>query len=227
MAYMDGFVSQLDHKVLITSYHEAGHVVAAVKAGRQVTMTHVSFRKKGTGATYHSSPPKNSYYPGNGPGAARAAWEHTLHSTRREMRILLAGPLAEAKYLGKPLRADGSHNDLNRCILLADRLAVFNRYMSTYTKLPMLDVSQELDSARDNVQQWLGRRKTWSMIEYIADQLMRNGSLIHSDIHFMLGKVISGERQNELGQPDMSSVHEMLYNFANKKILRVESQPGR
>ncbi len=94
----------------VAAYHEAGHALAALREGRQVSLVFAFHKYPGNGMCLYAPKPINPHDLAFNPGTAKAAWNHTLEATCAEIRIALAGPLAEAKVLGKPLRSlgDGS-----------------------------------------------------------------------------------------------------------------------
>jgi len=119
----------------VTAYHEAGHALAALREGRGVKRVYVSATNPEAGVCSHRTAIGNPYDVSHSRGSAAAAWQHTLESSCAGIRIRLAGPLAEAKILGKPLRANGAQSDLESCIYLAERLARLNSFISNYTKI--------------------------------------------------------------------------------------------
>lgn len=161
----------------VAAYHEAGHVVAALSAGLWVKQVHVSFGNPGAGFMVHAPLPRNPFDPGDGPGATRAAWEHTLRNRIAVIRVALAGPLAEAKALGKPLRALGARSDLDLCREHAEQLRYFHAYLTSYAPLLRFESAELLNRERRQVRRWVGRRHIWANIRNLADCLTCDGSL--------------------------------------------------
>jgi hypothetical protein len=116
----------------IAAYHEAGHALAALQEGRRVGGVFLSPTHAGDGVCIRGLVERNPYDVLHNEGSARAAWLKTVESTRSDIRIALAGPLAEAKYVGKPLRALGSKSDLDSCIYQVERLARLRSFMAEY-----------------------------------------------------------------------------------------------
>lgn len=82
----------------VAACHEAGHAMAALWQGFRVLGVEVSLGRPGAGRTVIANPrPRNPFDPTRGPGAARAAWAHTVETTMRVARVALAEPLAEAR----------------------------------------------------------------------------------------------------------------------------------
>jgi hypothetical protein len=124
--------------ISIAAFHEAGHALAALNEGRQVIGLRVSTENPGNGICVHARKQRNQYDLAQNPGSANAAWLHTLKTTYSDIRICLAGPLAEAKALGKPLRSLGSRSDLDKCIRLANRLECLNTFVSEFVEIDEL-----------------------------------------------------------------------------------------
>ena len=107
----------------VTCCHEAGHLVSALHEGFTVEKAIVFRSMPGTGVVRHSVADRPTRFdPALGSGNARLAWWESVTRTRQRMRVLLAGPLAEAKATGTPMRSLGATRDLNECRRLADRL---------------------------------------------------------------------------------------------------------
>lgn len=183
----------------VTAYHEAGHVVAALSEGLWVERAQVSFHEPGAGFMIHAELPPNGFDPGDGPGAAKAAWEATLTRSLSIIRVALAGPLAEAKAAGKPLRAIGALRDLETCEDVANRLAALHDHLTHYARLDPIDPSSLLNSERKQVRSWIGRAVVWAKVEHLAGYLVRYGSLNGAEIGDILGSVPTGSRQRTVG----------------------------
>lgn len=96
----------------IAAYHEAGHAVAVLLLGFCLVKVCIDRHRPGAGQTFCLM---NRSYTGRY-GAARSSapshWARTLSEAQRQTVIALAGPVAEAIFLGKPLRTLGSIGDL-------------------------------------------------------------------------------------------------------------------
>ena len=93
--------------ITVTAYHEAGHALAALKQGRFVKTVEVSLINPGNGRTIIWLARKNPYDLVRHPDLA---WRHTYNNTLEEIFVLLAGPIAEARCLGKPIRSLKGHS---------------------------------------------------------------------------------------------------------------------
>ena len=88
--------------IATTAWHEASHALAAMREGRTVGRVEIYPQMPDSGVTVHLPfRHRNRINPVLGPGNAKASWQDTLERKLGEARILLAGPLAKAKALGK------------------------------------------------------------------------------------------------------------------------------
>ena len=156
----------------VAAWHEAGHALAAMREGRWVVAVEVSAAIPGNGVTRQLVRRRqNRFNPVSGLGSARAAWLDTLDRYLAELRVALAGPLAEAKAINRPLRSFGCHLDLEKCELLARRL----QHLRECVEAEGVDCGPPIDELfneqRKRVRRWLGRPENWGAIERIARQL--------------------------------------------------------
>jgi hypothetical protein len=181
--------------ISIAAYHEAGHAMAALNEGRQVFGLRVSTENPGDGVCILARKQRNQYDLAQNPGSANAAWLHTLKTTRSDIRIGLAGPLAEAKALGKPLRSLGSRSDLEKCIRLANRLECLNTFVSEFVEIDELKGVELLDGERKRVRRWLSQPKIWNAISLAAERLSMTGQLNRQDLDNLVGRAFVKEWQ--------------------------------
>jgi len=181
--------------ISIASFHEAGHALAALREGRQVFGLWVSTENPGNGICVSAGKQRNQYDLAQNPGSANAAWLHTMKTTCSDIRIYLAGPLAEAKALGKPLRSLGSRSDLEKCIRLANRLECLNEYVSEFVDIDELEGVDILDGERKRVRRWLSQPRVWNAISLAAERLSMTGRLNWQDLDSLVGKAFVEEWQ--------------------------------
>lgn len=173
----------------VTAYHEAGHAIAALQLGRYVYEVSASHNSPGNGLTAHARDlTNNPFTPSDTPGSVLAAWEHTLSKTRDEMRILLAGPLAEAKALGQPLRSLGAYSDLEKCRYLARRLDILREYLCGLHPVSEIRGRIIMNQVRHSTRLWVGRKKIWNLIDVVASALMEHGEINGADLGYLVGK---------------------------------------
>jgi len=181
--------------ISVAAFHEAGHAIAALSEGRQVRRLRVSTDNPGNGICVSAGKQRNPYDLTENPGSAKAAWLHTMKTTCSDVRFFLAGLLAEAKALGKPLRSLGSRSDLEKCLRLANRLECLNTFVSEFADIDELKGVDVLDSERKRVRRWLAQSKVWDSVSSIADKLSVKGTLNGRDLDSLVGVALVRERQ--------------------------------
>ncbi len=165
----------------ITAYHEAAHAVVALYHGRGVEEVAVSMTEPGNGWTQMSVAEKlllDDLAPGN----IRAAWLRTEAIYSAWIRILLAGPLAEAKLLNKPLRSLGARSDLIRAQRLFERLQAIHAGLTMYASLPMAIPETRRDVFRRETRQLVARPRIWRMITALAQELIQRESVTADEL---------------------------------------------
>jgi hypothetical protein len=161
-----------------TAWHEAGHALAAMREGRTVIGVEIFPQSPGSGVTvFFPFRRGNRFNPVVGPGNAKASWEDTLERKLAEARIVLAGPLAEAKALNQPLRAIGAEGDLARCRRIIGSLIELRDYIAVDAGVGKVCPVELLNQQRAAVRRWLGRPLIWRAVEAIAEELMAKGRI--------------------------------------------------
>ena len=188
----------------VTTYHEAGHAVMALLVGRQVFEARIFRRAPGSGRIrYSPCRPACGYDLLQGPGAARALWSLTQEQILNDIRILLAGPLAEAKAVGKPLRSLGGRSDFQQCTRAVERLEGHWHVIGEMAGVPRPDTARILNQERSGVRRLIARPKVWSLIERLAHYLAENPAAWPEGIVRELGAEAAppGQLPLELGPP--------------------------
>ncbi len=161
----------------VASWHEAGHLVMALHEGLRVVRARVSGELPGNGAVSHWPLGPTRIDPTLGPGNARLAWEETLSRTRTRMRVSLAGPVAEARALGTPLRSLCAEHDFKSAFRLANRLLVLWEAFGVWQAAPRPVPLDLLNEQRRWVARWLARPRSWSLVACYARALERHRHL--------------------------------------------------
>ena len=166
----------------VTAFHEAGHVIATLAEGDRVAFVRVSRHEPGAGVTRVLNKDRKNPF-ACGQGALASAWHYVLESRLKLVRPILAGPLAEAKRLGAPLRTLGSVNDLERCLLKIEELQSHYDFLSGLGgKLPAFCPYAVLNNERSRVRRWVAQPKVWTCIRHLAEALMRQEHLDENEI---------------------------------------------
>jgi len=182
-----------------TAYHEAGHAVAALFQGRAVSGVQIDVDYPGNGRTRHARRRSRCPFdPCAGPLALRAAWNWTLTHYRAAARLSLAGPIAEAKALGQPLRAQGAYSDLGKCQALAEDLRFHWDKLHNIGDPPWVNPEALINAERAYVRRWVGRPRVWKLISRIAERLNREKVLYADEIAQEIGATESGQAQLDL-----------------------------
>lgn len=183
-----------------TAFHEAGHSLAAIREGRRIGHVSVSRRNPGSGYVHFMEDVQRQcpHDPTLGPGSAVAAWQHSLAVSLSDIRILLTGPLAEAKALGQSMRVAHAHADFRECHAIAGHLDARWDALAEYTALPGFRVADVLNEQRAHVRRWLGRPKAWTVIQRIANALEHRAVLDKTDVTRELLAVYSPPAQKDL-----------------------------
>jgi hypothetical protein len=182
------------------AFHVAGHVVGALAEGNRVVSVQVSRSNPGHGVAYIIYK-KNKNPFGDGRVSLESAWRYALERQLGVVRSLLAGPLAEAKCTGKPMRSLGSVSDFERCLRKIEELQPYHEYLCARGgDLTAFNPYEVLNQERKRVRSWLARRKVWACIQYLAEHLMQRECRNENEIL----RVCSGVP--DLDNPDQQSL---------------------
>lgn len=212
----------------LAAYHEAAHAVVALYYGRAVKKIWVSLRGTGEGRTYYfPKRPKPAFTPT--PGNIRAAWQQTFTECTAWIRILLAGPLAEAKLLKTPLRSLCAKSDLSRAQYEFWFLLDTHHYLWTrYCRLPEDVPINLLSKLRRQTRSLIARPAIWRMITQLASALTQRGILLEADIAAVIQAASGNERQsglNGLFEHQENCVVQPLRPYARKNTGKRSNLP--
>lgn len=184
--------------IAIAAYHEAGHAIAALSERRAVSLVAVSTDEPGNGICRCSRRRRNPYEVTFNKGTAKAAWLYTLATIRSDIRISLAGPLAEAKALGKPLRSLGARSDLVDCEVLANRMVVLNEYISQFAKVDCIAADKILNLERAHVRRWLAQPAIWRSVQIVTQALQKHKYINGAGLDTLVGIALNKTGQSQL-----------------------------
>ncbi len=199
--------------IAITAFHEAGHVVAALAEGNRVVSVEVSRRQPGSGVAYIIYAQHKNPFDG-GQVAPESAWHHALEQQLGVIRSLLAGPLAEAKFIGKPMRSLGSVSDFERCLKKIEDLQPYHDYLRACGgDLAAFCPYEVLNRERMKVRRWLARRRVWACMTYLAEALTQRERLYEKEILWLCA-----------GVPDLANLDQPSL-FSGSRATRPYQKP--
>lgn len=150
--------------------------------GNRVVSVQVSRSNPGSGVAYIIY--RNNKNPfDDGRVCLELAWHYALERQLGVVRSLLAGPLAEAKCTGQPMRSLGSVSDFERCLKKIEDLQPYHEYLCARgSDLAAFCPYEVLNRERMRVRGWLARRKVWACIHYLAEHLTQRECLYENEI---------------------------------------------
>ena len=157
----------------VTAYHEAGHAVMCLVHRWPLRHIHISASQPGVGVTHYRqpvlAPPREQLlHPGN----IKVLWQQYLDLQETYARIHLAGPLAEAKMLKKPMRADGATSDFGKTLRILKELDDCHAAMQKHVEIPTdyrVDFYDRMQQQTINI---LKRPQIWNAVELLAIDLI-------------------------------------------------------
>jgi hypothetical protein len=187
-------------QIIASAYHEAGHAICALHTGTRIRKIGISIRNPGDGFTVRNSPNLyNPFYPGTSNESVQSAWGFALDNFKKEISIYLAGPLAEAQFLGgNPLSLRGADHDRAICEGFIPRMQGLYDYYCGYGQLPRFCGNQVLNNVRDSTKSWISRKIVWRTITAVAQVLCLRGQLDERQISYVVGQVKGASNQLSL-----------------------------
>lgn len=180
----------------ITAIHEAGHALAALKVGRFVSKVAISHQSPGRGVTFIHESGKNPYNLSTHP---QYAWQHTLQTTINDAFLTIAGPCAEAKFLGTPIRSLGCQSDYAHCIEIFSRLKSFAQYAVRYADIQCPEPIQLMNNTRSRARRWVAAPNNWRAINCIARAVLQEGVIDAEGLHEAIGEAMLVGVSGQLG----------------------------
>jgi hypothetical protein len=155
----------------LAAYHEAAHAVVALHCGRVVREVCILPRSPGDGwvqyETWFPEAPKT-----RNPRDKLLYWTYVLSEAEREVKIRLAGPLAEAKLLRTPLRSLGARSDLEWALAAQTYLDKLRESLRDTIFIPDEQTSRFLERLRRQTRCLIARSWCWNAVTVLAQDLM-------------------------------------------------------
>jgi len=102
---------------------------------------------------------------------------HALQTTINDAFLTIAGPCAEAKFLGTPIRSLGCQSDYEHCIAIFERLKSLAQYAAQYGDIQCPEPIQLMNSTRSRARRWVASPNNWRAINCIARTLYEHGEI--------------------------------------------------
>jgi hypothetical protein len=195
----------------LAAFHEAGHAVVALLLGIQLNDVSIDHRFPGNGRTGYWRSPAGPVCCGAPDSAAPSRWARRLNAEQRATVFALAGPLAEARLLGLPLRSLGSIGDLEAVHQLVIHSLVGQGLAPHGAVRPGADAFFERELRR--TRSLLSQPKVWLAITVLAHELLCWGRVPGSEAAATVQWAFAGCRQLGL--------------FTGKEAAGAPAAPGR
>lgn len=155
----------------LAAYHEAAHAVVALHYGRVVKEVRISRHLPGNGwvkwvRTWSPDMPDTW-----NPRDALIHWTHVFSEVEREVKIMLAGAVAEAKLLRTPLRSIGARSDLQYALSAQVFLDDLRVSLRDIIFIPDEQTSRFLERMRRQTRSLIAQPWCWNAITVLAKDL--------------------------------------------------------
>src|SRR3990172_11009749 len=105
------------------------------------------------------------------PQDALIYWTHVFSEVEREVKIMLAGPIAEAKLLRTPLRSLGARSDLERSLSAQVFLDDLRDSLRDVISIPDDQTAHFLERMRRQTRRLIAQPFSWKAITVLAKDL--------------------------------------------------------
>ena len=182
----------METQLRITAYHEAGHAVVALLLGIEITEVFINRQQPDSGRVLFRVA---SLYPQHRRASwvdAPFRWARLLSFDQRNAVFTLAGPLAEAKLLGKPLRTLGSIGDLE---VVHQLVRSTNTPSGQIHGVVDLGANMFFERTIRRTRRILSRPPVWAAVTEVASNLLSWHRLTSDDVAEMVQWAFGGCRQ--------------------------------
>ena len=113
---------------------------------------------------------------------------HALQTTINDAFLTIAGPCAEAKFLGTPIRSLGCQSDYEHCIAIFERLKSLAQYAAQYGDIQCPEPIQLMNSTRSRARRWVAAPNNWRAINCIARAVLQQRVIDAEGLQEAIGK---------------------------------------
>ena len=177
----------------IAAYHEAGHAVIALLLGIRVVEVCIDHQQPGTGYTAYRASHMILGRSREPYTVVQSRWARSLTREQRRAVFSLAGPLAEAKFLGKPIRTLGSISDLemvHQLMCCPDTQGDEPPHGAVRS-----DANRFFEAELRRTRRILNQSSVWIAVSLVAADLLNWGKLEADDVAETLQWAMGGCRQ--------------------------------
>lgn len=161
----------MDLQRRITAYHEAAHAVIAFRFGIPVRV--VALCNAGPRYGYVETARPSLISGMRGKAASSVVWQEVVRDTEEHAAVFLAGPIAEARLYGTPLRSHCCESDLRQCYFLCEALREYGLRSAAGSGLsvPSINAAAMANDLRARTARILGHPRTWRAVAVLAGEL--------------------------------------------------------
>ena len=156
----------------ITAWHEAAHAVVAFRCGIRVDEVALCTTGPLEGYVQMLSAPLVSQWHTWDEPASRLTWSLVQRDTERHAMVRLAGPVAEAKLFGTPMRSHACESDLTSALRLCRLLEQYHGHLGNRgLLLPGIAPGDLAARLRRRTRHVLGYPPNWRAVRAVAEDL--------------------------------------------------------
>lgn len=156
----------------LAAYHEAAHAVVSLHYGRMVKEVFISRHLPGNGWVKSVRLWSPGEFDLRHTRNALLYWARVFSEAEREVKILLAGPLAEAKLLRTPLRSLGARSDLQQALSIHAYLDDLRESLQDIVFIPDHSTAYFLTRMRQQTRRLISQPWCWNAITGLAKDLV-------------------------------------------------------
>jgi len=156
----------------ITAWHEAAHAVVAFRFGIRVDELAICPSGPLAGYVRMLRPSMISLRSTWDDATSRLSWALVRRDTEHHVMVRLAGPIAEARLFGTPMRSHACESDLNSAIRLCDLLENYRTHLAARgVRVPAVPANDLAARLHRRTRYVLAYPRTWKAVRVLAADL--------------------------------------------------------